>query len=85
MTDPVGRRTMLSVLAAGGAASLAAACRASGGREDQAIRAWFHDHYDLDLDDAALAPIRDYLRRPPAPSDPAIQPPLLFDPEVDAG
>jgi hypothetical protein len=85
MSEGINRRTALSVLASGGAASLTAACRAVSGGDDQAIRSWFREHHDIELDDASLAPIRDYLRKAPTPSDPSMQPPLLFDPEVDVG
>jgi hypothetical protein len=74
----------LAALASGSVGSLAASCRAAGpGGEDQAIRDWYRDRYDIELDAEALAPIREYLRRPPTAGDPAMQPPLLFDPEVD--
>lgn len=86
MDETITRRTILSVLASGAASSLAAACSAAGpGDRDAAIRAWFREVHDIELADDALAPIRDYLRRQTTPSDPAMQPPLLFDPEVDAG
>jgi hypothetical protein len=79
------RRTALLTLASGGGVALAAACRPAGRVEDQAIRAWFRERYALEIDDAALPPIRDYLQRSVTPSDPGLQPPILFDPEVDAG
>jgi len=44
---------------------------------------WFREHHHVELADEALAPIRDYLHRPLAVADPTMQPPLLFDPEVD--
>lgn len=79
----LSRRTVLA-LASSGAVSLVAACRSAGsGSEDHAIRAWFREHHHVELADEALAPIRDYLHRPLAVADPTMQPPLLFDPEVD--
>jgi hypothetical protein len=81
----VTRRTALLALASGGGVALAASCRASGQSEDQAIRDWFRERYALELDDAALPPIRDYLQRSITPADPGLQPSILFDPEVDAG
>jgi hypothetical protein len=84
--DSVSRRAVLSVLATGGAASLAAACRATGsGDQDAAIRAWFRQVHDIELVDDALGPIREYLQHQATQTDPSMQPPLLFDPEVDVG
>ena len=83
--NDVTRRNVLLALANGTAVSLAAACRTAGTAEDQAIRTWFRERYALELEDAALGPIRDYLRQSLRVSDPGLQPPLLFDPEVDAG
>ena len=81
----LSRRTVLA-LASSGAVSLAAACRSAGsGSEDHVIRAWFREHHDVELADEALMPIREYLHKPLTVTDPALQPPLLFDPEVDAG
>jgi hypothetical protein len=81
----ITRRNALVALAGGAAASLAVACRTSPAGEDAAIRGWFRERYNLELEDDALAPIREYLHQTVKVSDPGLQPPLLFDPEVDVG
>jgi hypothetical protein len=84
MSDAWTRRRALQLVAGGASAVMAGCARGSSG-DKEILRNWFHTRHQLDVSDADLDAVLDYMQHLPRSTDPSLQPPLLFDPEVDAG
>ena len=84
MSDDWTRRRALQLVAGGTSALMAGCSRGNSGDKD-ILRHWFHTRHQLDVSDADLDAVLDYMQHLPRSTDPSLQPPLLFDPEVDAG